>query len=186
MRGAEALEKLLNEYDFNTVLDVGSGDGRHADIFKQAGKEVTTLDIAGKPDILGNFIDVPLGGEFDVIWACHVLEHQPNVGEFLKKVLYNSKIAVITVPPAKHNIVGGHLTLWNAGLLLYNMILAGFDCHQAKVKSYGYNISVICETKKRPMRLDLKYDCGDIETLAPYFPFDAFQGFDGQIEGVNW
>ena len=182
MKGDQALDKLLG-LDFHTVLDIGSGDGKHAEFLRNKGKNVTTLDFTNA-DICGDFlkVDVP---EVDLVWCCHVLEHQPNVGLFLQKILNISKWTCITVPPAKKEIVGGHLTLWNAGLLLYNLVLAGFDCSNAMIKTYGYNISVIVENKRRP-DISLKMDYGDIETLSAYFPFDAKQGFNGEIEEINW
>lgn len=30
----EAIEKLMKDYDFHTVLDVGCGEGLHSDIFR--------------------------------------------------------------------------------------------------------------------------------------------------------
>jgi len=182
MHGLQALDKLLT-LEFDSVLDVGSGAGLHAQVFREFGKQVTTLDFKNA-DICGNFlhVDVP---KVDVIWCCHVLEHQVNVGQFLEKALDHCKLFVVTVPPAKHDIVGGHFTLWNAGLLLYNLVQAGFDCRDACVKTYGYNISVIVEAKRRP-DVTLKMDCGDIETLAEFFPFHVEQGFDGRILEVNW
>lgn len=182
MNGDQALKACL-KLPVRKVLDLGSGPGHHAQIFRDHGKDVTTLDF-GNADICGDFneVEVPY---FDLIWCNHVLEHQPNVNLFLRKVLDHCDYFAVTVPPAKHNIVGGHLTLWNAGLLLYNLILAGFDCSEAKVKSYGYNVSVITKTTRRP-ELSLKMDCGDIETLSPYFPISVEQGFDGQLAEVNW
>lgn len=186
-KGCEAIAKLL-PMDFTTVLDIGSGDGFHAQKMRKAGKRVTTLDINGKADINCSFDQMPLTRFYDAVWACHVLEHQPNVGNFLKKcfaVLDNNGIMAVTVPPRKDAIVGGHLTLWNAGLLLYNMVIAGFDCSQAMVKTYGYNISVIVRKKKAALP-QLAYDNGDIERLSHFFPFVAKQGFDGVINQLNW
>ena len=94
-------------------------------------------------------------------------------------------IFAVTVPPLKHEIVGGHVTLWNAGLLLYQLILAGFDCSSASVKTYGYNISVIVR-KKAATLPRLRMDFGDIEALSHYFPFPVANGFDGRILEVNW
>ena len=48
----EALQKLLDEYEFNSVLDVGSGEGLHAEIFKAHRKEVTAIDF-GEPIYAG-------------------------------------------------------------------------------------------------------------------------------------
>jgi len=174
----EALE-ACKDLAFNTVLDIGSGDGDHAAFFRNMGKKVTTCDIK-RADVIGLYTEVDCG-KHDFIWCCHVLEHQLNVNQFLRKAfsdLNDDGWLVITVPPLKHAIVGGHVTLWNAGLLIYNLILAGFNCKDAQLLEYGYNISVIVQKSHFVMPM-LKYDFGDIETLSEYFPFPATNGFRG-------
>ena len=171
--------------DFHSVLDIGSG-GVHANIFRAHGKDVTTINLHDA-DHVGDYLKVNLG-RFDCLWASHVLEHQRNPGDFLEKCyrdLHHNGILAITVPPLKHEIVGGHVTLWNAGLLLYQLILAGFDCTQASVKTYGYNISVIVRKKKAHLP-KLKMDNGDINAIKRYFPIPVHESFDGRIEEVNW
>ncbi len=191
MNANQAFTKLLREYRFDSVLDVGCGTGEHADLFRQKGKQVTTISLSQPADIIIDFMDhnVPqvLTG-FDCIWISHVLEHQRNPGDFLERcfdMLDEGGILAVTVPPLKHEIVGGHVSLWNAGLLLYNLVLAGFDCSAAAVKIYGYNVSVI--VRKDPIVLPrLNMDSGDIVTLAEYFPIEVREGFDGRIDSVNW
>lgn len=186
MRARESLDALLRR-DFRTVLDLGSGDGAYAKALSEAGRAVTTVNLYPPADHVGDYMD-KMFFPFDAIWCCHVLEHQRNVGAFLEKCyrdLRPSGLLAITVPPMKPEIVGGHLTLWNAGLLLYNLILAGFDCREASVKTYGYNVSVI--VRKSPAFLPgLKMDFGDIEALAHCFPVPVCNGFDGNISEVNW
>jgi len=166
--------------EFSSVLDIGSGSGSHATHFRNLSKQVTTVDIAPPADIVCDYMDTEVGVH-DLVWASHVLEHQPNPNLFLKKCFNDcGRYFAVTVPPLKHEIVGGHLTLWNAGLLLYNMILAGWDCSDAEVMSYGYNISVVVAKKKAELP-NLRMDHGDIELLAPFFPFDVEQGFNGNI-----
>ena len=191
MFGHAAIEALLEHYEFESVIDVGAGSGVAGFKFQDAGKTVYSSDIAdfGAPNLIeGDYLDTYFP-KVDVIWASHVLEHQLNVNNFLNKCCFdlNEKgIICVTVPPLKHEIVGGHVTLWNAGLLLYNLILGGFDCRDAAVKTYGYNISVIAK-KRREFLPALKYDYGDIETLAPWFPEGFnFQGFNGMISELNW
>lgn len=184
MRAQEALKRLL-ELEFQTVLDVGAG-GDHARVFREYGRSVTTINLYDA-DYVGDYLTSDLG-TFDCVWASHVLEHNPNPGLFLKKCfsdLNDDGILAVTVPPLKHEIVGGHVTLWNAGILIYQIILSGNDCSQAMVRTHGYNVSVI--VRKRPIELPgLKMDYGDIDTLSEYFPFPAEHGFDGRIEGCNW
>lgn len=187
----KALTKLLEMSDVTTVLDVGSGAGHHAAVMCAAGREVFTNSLEAPADYIGDFMAMPEDRTFCAVWAAHVLEHQPNVNAFLTKcwrMLRPGGVLCVTVPPMKPEIVGGHLTLWNAGLLLYNVILAGFDCRDAKVLRYGYNISLIVRRGDAPLELPaLRYDTGDIEALAPYFPGPVQQGFHGDLfNRVNW
>lgn len=197
VRGSEALARLMAYRDVHRVLDVGSGSGDHARIMRAAGMQVVTVSYESPADHVCDYVgNREIGGGFDAIWASHVLEHQPNVGAFLRQCfrdLRDDGVLAVTVPPAKPEIVGGHLTTWNAGLLLYNLIVAGFDCREASVSgcySSGpgyqpYNISVI--VRKRPAVLpQLRFDNGDIERLAQFFPCPVQQGFDGRLSEIRW
>lgn len=171
------------------MLDLGAGSGVHTQMFRKHGRKVSALDISAspnfKPDFVGDFMKLKFDEPFDCIWCCHVLEHVPNVRTFLQKIqrdLREGGILAITVPPAKHEIVGGHITLWNAGLLLYNLVLTGFDCSDAAVKTYGYNVSVIVPKRTIAEPLGTK----PFKDLQPYFPIAAPPGFDGRIRSVNW
>lgn len=178
----------LRGMSFHTVLDVGSGTGEWAQVFRLIGKDVRTISLIPPADYVCDYLDADTEG-VDLIWACHVLEHQRNVGLFLDKCysdLNEGGILAVTVPPAKANIVGGHVCLWNPGLLLYNLILSGFDCSKAMVKQYGYNISVIVRKEGSVDKNGIIMDAGDIEKLASYFPFAAVHGFNGNLEEINW
>ena len=92
----------------------------------------------------------------------------------------------------KNEIVGGHLSLWNSGLLLYQLVIAGFDCKDAIVKKYGYNISIIVKKNEIDIKNKLVYDNGDISTIKPYLPkqikYDTnFKdiSFCGDIENIG-
>lgn len=187
LRSQPTFDKLIKDFTFSNVLDVGSGDNRYAEAFKANGVECYTTDIL-ESDFQGDFNTLNFGRKFQCLWIAHVLEHQLNVNHFLSKcfdLLEEDGILAISVPPMKHEIVGGHLTLWNTGLLLYNLIIAGFDCSEASVKTYGYDCSVIVK-KKQAILPELRYDYGDIERLSHLFPFEAKQGFNGQILELNW
>ena len=177
---AELALDAVSGLEFSSVLDIGSGGGSHATHFRNLNKYVTTINLEPPADIVGDYLETNVG-KHGLVWASHILEHQPNPNLFLKKCFADcGRYFAVTVPPLKHEIVGGHVSLWNAGLLLYNMILAGWDCHDAKVMTYGYNISVVVEKKKASLP-ELSMDHGDIELLAEFFPFDAKQGFNGNI-----
>ena len=79
-------------------------------------------------------------------------------------------------------------------MLLYNLILAGFDCSDAAVKTYEYDISVIL-VKKEAELPPLTYDIGELRRLKEFFPrgieFKRTENgleevFDGNIEKINW
>ena len=192
MWAKEALERLLAYEDVHSVLDVGSGSGEHAQWMRDHGREVTTIDLVNEnADYTGFFEDYKNDKVFDAVWASHVLEHAPNVQWFIHNcmsLLRPDGLLAITVPPAKHDIVGGHLTLWNQGLLLYNLVLAGLDCSEARVSPVyeGYNISVLVRKRIREHNGGLKMDAGDIEELAQWFPMEVAQGFRGDRVAVNW
>lgn len=190
--GDEALALLLREDGFRTVLDVGCGAGAQALELRRHGKEVTTLSFERygefEPDFVGDFFDFPTDRRFDLVWCSHVLEHQPDTRRFLQRLagfVWPGGLLAITVPPGRPGIVGGHLSVWNAGLLLYNLVTAGFDCSEARVRSYGYNVSVILRPR-RAVLPPLRHDVGDIERLAHFFPLPVAQGFDGRIESLRW
>jgi SAM-dependent methyltransferase len=194
----EACRKLVEDYAFSTILDVGSGAGAHARLFQMMGKRVTAVDF-GKSIYFekrgldyqylhGDFASIHFREDFDCVWASHVLEHQPDPGKFLRRcigLLVEGGVLAITVPPLKNEIVGGHLSLWNAGLLLYQLVFNGLDCREAAVKSYGYNVSVIVRKQLRPA-VELAYDSGDIDLLSPFFPGEVHEAFDGRIWERNW
>lgn len=181
--GGVAMHTLISDYQFDTVLDVGAGAGVQARLFRDLGKTVTKLDFGtsvyaqrsvddGIASITGDVNQIELDEKYDLVWASHVLEHQPNVGLFLKRMQSWCKsdgIIAITVPPLKFSLVGGHLSLWTPGHLIYNIVFSGIDCSDAKLLHYGYNISAIVRNRSADLP-SLHYDQGDIKKLSRYFP----------------
>jgi CMP-2-keto-3-deoxyoctulosonic acid synthetase len=200
MRGYEILEKFLM-YDFQTVLDVGAGALQHSNVMIKAGKTVDTIDYGMstyyddrvetkgvRNTIIGDFNNITFPDLYDAVWCSHILEHQLNPNLFLKKLHSITKeggYVAIVVPPRKPFIVDGHVSLWNAGLVLYHLVLAGFDCsEECFVRQYDYNIGIIVKKRSIPQLLiDLCMDTGDIEKLKAFFPPDLgmCKNFNGDI-----
>lgn len=199
-----ALEKIIENYEFTTVLDVGAGEGVHAELLASKGKMVTCIDYGESvyfkkkkspvSVIVADFCEYKFYQQYDCVWCSHVLEHQRNPGLFLEKVysvLKEGGVLAVTVPPAKDSVVGGHVSLWSSGLLLYNLVLSGFDCSNAKVLCYGYNISVVVEKRSFQMPR-LAYDSGDVRMLKKYFPefvrrkIGEGDSFNGKIYECDW
>lgn len=191
--GHQALHFFIEMTNRNMkILDIGCGENKvHTNLMRKNGLRPETCDIFGDCTYNENYENVIFPCEtFDAIWCCHCLEHVFNIQDFLLKIKHDIKeggILAITVPPLKHEITCGHINLFNAGLLLYRLVLAGFDCSDAKVAKYGYNISVILKIKKIKQlpKLKMTWD-GDLELLQPYFPFDTYQNFDGDNIRVDW
>jgi hypothetical protein len=197
----EGFEKLVSEYEFEWVCDIGSGpEALHSQGFHGLGKMVQAIDhqMPAKdfpfPYVVNDYNRLENEPQYDCVWCSHVLEHQTNPGQFLQAIftdLEDEGILALTVPPMRekartHELVGGHLTRWDAGLLCYNLVLAGFDCSQAIWKQYKYNITLIVE-KKTIEYPQLHYDAGDIERLAKFMP-EPFrtERCDGGITEWRW
>ena len=167
----------------SVIADIGSGDGFYADLFERHGHKVYRIDAK-----YGRFYETTPWRPYNAIWCCHTLEHMRNPGAALDKMFSECEhagLVAITVPPLKHGLVGGHVSLWNVGLLLYHMVLSGFDCRGAYIGSYGYNLSVMVE--KKPCKVaGLIYDKGDLEKVSQFFPQPMVQGQDGRIGDIRW
>jgi|TARA_R110000744_G_scaffold94533_2_gene182584 SAM-dependent methyltransferase len=191
MRGMDALQHVIKYDDVSTILDVGSWRGDQARFLEKHGKIVKTVDFNVAADFTGNFLHIDFPEKFDCIWCSHTLEHQPNVGLFLEKCyndLRDGGLLAITVPFMRkydHSVVDGHLTYWNGGNLLYNIIAAGFDCSNARVKTYADQVSVLVRKVGADLP-EMTGDRGEINRLSKFFPMKVDQGFSGHIESLNW
>lgn len=189
-------------YDFETLLDIGMGANESiVDFFIKNNKVVYAIDIKKQNSyenesfhfIEGNFMSHSFSQKFDAILASHVMEHIQNTGLFLDKVydlLNDGGIFFCLVPPHKNQIVGGHVTIgWNVGILMYNLLLCGFDVKGGRFKKKGYNIAAFVAKKQdKGLPHDLMFDKGDIEKLSDYWPNKEYfrQDFEGMMDKCNW
>lgn len=185
--GLHTLLKLLRDETFQTVLDIGTGSGEHKRAFELFGKDVTSNNLRHQADYTGDFLEASIKGSFDVIWCCHVLEHQRNPGLFLDKIyslLKEGGLLAICLPrhPAER-IVSGHLSAWSLPLICHHLIHAGFDCREISAFS-TYEIGLVVKKRKkgpRPSSLYKRY-----REIKEFFPDDFSLGFEIKDVILNW
>lgn len=200
-----ALAKLVAEYEFDEILDIGSANGTAARVFQVLGKQVSTLEILSgfESDYSGDYLDVQFPKQFDAIWCSHVLEHQRNVGMFLEKIFSDLKeggVLAITVPSALSPLLIGHPNIYTPLHLVYNLILAGFDCRDARIKCYDWQISILVKKKANHIP-SLSFAAthnppgdgspdgdGYVPKLLEFFPVNIGKegAIWGEIDSVNW
>lgn len=182
-RSSYALDYAL-ELEPKTVLDVGSGGGRHAQIFAEHGCDVLCVDygtsiyaqnanIAGLKIVSADFNKFTSEVQYDLVWASHVLEHQRNVGTFIERLIdccASDGMVCITVPDPHRNLWGGHVTLWTPGLLAYNVVLCGVDLSSAKFVRGSGEFSLFFSPVRVALPVDLTFDYGDLDKLSKYLP----------------
>lgn len=199
-RGKKMFDILINK-EFTSILDIGAGEMKATEAFINKNKIVDICDFDNSyyykkskiidkinKKYIGDFNTLKFDKMYDAIWCSHVLEHSLNPNMFLKKIfslLNEGGYLTIIVPPRKPFIVGGHVSIWNGGLLLYHLVLANFDCSEAQVLQYDYNICIIVK-KKTIILPKLNYDIGDLLLLNKFFPIDIKEdSFNGDIMNLN-
>lgn len=197
------LIQCTNKINFNTVLDIGLGRGGASSYFALQNKQVTSLgininDYDTYPLIYTskniNIIEILFENyvtdkKFDAILMSHILEHTSNVGLFLEKaysLLHDDGWLFVMVPPYKKNVVGGHITNgWNMGQLMYNLLWSGFNIKNGHFISYGYNICAFVQKYNTKPKILQSYH-GNLQMVEDYWPMKIYQGFNGNIEQINW
>lgn len=188
----ECTQYLVNNYNFNTILDIGCGYCPYFDLFKN--KIYTGIDVYNK-NVLNevsknnniniindNILTHDFGNKtYDCVYSSHVIEHISNTEEYirrLKSLVVDDGILCIIWPKPKPQIVGGHVHIFNPGLIFYNIVRVGIDCSVWKCLENKYSFCVVgkCKKVEDPK---LIYCMGEIELLRKYFPFNAKHGFHG-------
>lgn len=179
----DCINYLTKNYSFNNLIDVGCGYAPYKELFGNI--TYTGIDILvndGDNFICDNFNHHDFEGQkYECVFTSHCIEHQSNLETFLrniKSIIEDNGVLCILWPPPKDNVVGGHVNMFNPGMLLYNLTRIGIDCSKTRCIYSGYtygivgNISLVDE-------IDLIYDTGDIELLSHLFPFNAKHAFHG-------
>ena len=181
--GCRLLNYVLDELEtVSTVLNVGVKHGIHSCLFMYEGHKVIGVSPM-TPNVEHELftyiegmledIDPPLISDVDVVWASMVLEHAQNVGDLLTKcrecLKPNGWFGVVVPSDKTDLLVDGHLSFWTPASLIYNMVMAGWDCKDARWYTQGRDIGLMVQRVDRPS-VELDYDRGDLEKLQPYFP----------------
>lgn len=121
--------------------------------------------------------------EFDFVIVSEV-HRQRNLGLYLDaafNALKEDGVCIVICPAFTNSIGSGNAnSLWNAGYILYNLIMAGFDCKKSKVSTFENEIQLSAYKTGRRAKTFSIADCFD------YFPVDVYQHFNGNIKEVNW
>jgi len=193
MIGFDAAKKLLDEFKFQTVLDVSPGLGDIARIFKESGKNISCVERKPKAALLHMpgiklykcaFEEFDKDEKYDCVWSSHVLQLKDNPTVYLKSLLELAKpdgVLCITIPDLQHTIVPDQLSIWNSGLLLVHLVRAGQDCSKASVIHCDGSFSIIV---KRNEIQPAKNFAEIVNYLPAEIPIDG--GFNGYIRGLNW
>lgn len=191
-RGAQALEVFLRTRWTGRCLDVGAGDGEHSLRIEASapGRSVTRVSRRLPADIVGEYPHcmLPLrakGDLYDAIWCCHTLEHQHNPKKFLRCLSHDMRsdaLLAVVVPAPRNTLVAGHVNMMSSGLLLLNMVLAGFDCSEAWVQDDGSEVSVVVRNRPALLPQPASPDSEHLLIqLASFFPVAVREGMDGRI-----
>ena len=194
--GLEAALRLASDLKFNSLIDVGSGGDNHKRFFEQYCPNVFTNDfdeqLVGQ-NYPGDFMSIEFDRRFQVVYASNVLEHSRNVGMFIEKLFAicedDGYVAIMVPRPHLNRLLSGHITTWTTGTLIYNIVVAGYDCSHAKVCNGVFEKSVIVQ--KRPIRddPDFVYRSGvvdDVGKLAKFFPWPVRHKGPGVLPSVRW
>lgn len=208
-RAAYALERFLAlsraSGASGRCLDAGCGAGEHIRAMKAASAFNEVHGLGLKPEGPGAgedaYHNAPVeafapSAPYDAVWCCHALEHTTTPGPFLeslRRILRDDGVLGLVVPPAKGAVTVGHVTMWTPGLLLLNLVRAGFDCSEAMIRRQGYNIAVVMRVRPSAPRRDFGLD--PETSWRPFLPrgLKWMQNrrtgvwyFRGEFRSLNW
>lgn len=195
--GLEAALRVASDLKrFDSLIDVGSGGDNHKRFFQKFCDNVYTNDfdetLEGQ-NYPGDFMQIEFDRKFQVVYASNVLEHSRNVGLFIEKLFAicedDGWVSIMVPRPHLNRLLSGHITTWTTSTLIYNIVMCGFDCSNAKVCNGVYEKSVLVQ--KRPIKNDpdFVYRSGvvdDVGKLAKFFPWPVSHKGAGILPSVHW
>ena len=185
------IDYLLAGYSFHSIIDIGCGKG---DLFaylhsRSVDYSGTGIDMIDKDQVRtdlfdylqGNFDELPGRKRYDLVFSSHTIEHNANTGAFLERYFSQVReggVFCLIWPPPKSRIVGGHVHVFNLGLMVYNLVRMGIDCREVEMIKSGYNLALL-GNYRRFILPKLTYNRHELAFLGQYFPFHATHNFDG-------
>lgn len=114
---------------------------------------------------------------------CTNLQNKRNPGEFLDalwEILAPNGELLVVMPRPRHTLRSRCICQFpDIGTLVYNLVLAGFDCRRAALKTTEKHLYVICGKGRRPLGTSLAF-------VSAFFPFPAERGANTQVTELNW
>lgn len=201
--GLPALARLLDLPAAKRVLDIGPGFQDRAPHLLAAGKRLSVAMTTDAPvEAMAGVAHIPfplapegLADPFDAVLACHVLQRQANPHRFLctlNAALAEGGMLLLAVPTLRFPLLGGDLTLWTGGLLLYHLVLAGFDCREASLQVDRGELCLALAKRSHPAWTE-GTPLPPLDSLRPVLPpqLDFMSDpdgpcFNGDIRRLNW
>lgn len=179
--GDRALDRLLSMLKTKTQILV-AGEQRHAKQAEVKGHEaiwqverpVRASDVMlgyiyRQPDLEASLTEFDFNGQVGAAFICERLQMIGNLREYLTdlrhKVALDAPVCFV-VPLAHWEFVTDHVNLFTEGTLLYNLILAGWNCKDAVVKKTPRHVEVTLRRLDLPELTSTRID--DIAKFTPY------------------
>jgi SAM-dependent methyltransferase len=174
----EQIEEFMQRFDLigKKVLEVGTGDGHVMSIISELGSlvfgiepssKMAELAIAKGFNVVHGFMSqsnrLP-AGPFDAFVSFHVMEHIPDLGDFVRGIRENlvpGGVGLIEVPSLEHTLEGNffyeffpdHLNYFSLRTLRLTLELHGFEVIETRRAMNGaHNVAYV--RRLEPLSLD--------------------------------
>ena len=194
-RGGAAAEFVCARRPRN-LIDVGAGGLLHSVHFASEGIETTAVDFGSSvyaaersgdfallplTVIDGDFLSIELPERYEILFCSHTLEHQPNIGKFLRACIDSVQqdgFLVFVLPYPHWDLQGGHVAQLSPKSVIYNLALMGLDCSESmSFDSHGEFTVVVRKIGTFDVsERNLTFDKGDIAKLSDKLPAEVTEG----------
>lgn len=190
-RSKLAMQKFIETSWEGVCLDLGYGDNVFKEVIEGSAPNRVVETITKRPSLeskstyFGNFIYHDFGKQFDAVWCSHTFEHQLEPHKFLCKlrnVIKPGGVLALIVPAPRTTLASGHVHEYSIGLLVYSLILAGFNCQNACVNGNDIESSIVMRVVDANLKPPRSQDNEHLlEDLIEFFPNSAIKSFNNRI-----